>query len=59
MGHQRWLDDNHAFIFDTVSFDGSVEVESKPPRVNGDELMEQLEVMEANNQRDSSSVLGK
>ena len=59
MGHRRGLDHKHKFRNDTVAFDGKVEREVKPTQVSGDDILEQLEVMERNNEKGHSSVMKK
>ena len=50
MGHGRWLNTNHKFRKDTISFDGSVKVDLQPTRLSGDDVLNQLKMMDDNNQ---------
>ena len=43
MGHRRWLPMEHSFRTDSLSFDGTQEMDISPIVPNGDEIMLQLE----------------
>ncbi|XP_012846411.1 PREDICTED: uncharacterized protein LOC105966400 [Erythranthe guttata] len=50
-GHRRFLDKNHKFRDDSISFDGNVEYGYKPTRAYGDDLISEL--------NDVATVYGK
>ena len=43
MGHRRWLDAEHNFWTDCSSFDGTVELEHRPPCLSSVDILHQLE----------------
>ncbi|KAH7838171.1 hypothetical protein Vadar_022881 [Vaccinium darrowii] len=42
LAHRRWLDVDHPFREDIVSFDGTIELDRAPTRLSGKEVLEQI-----------------